>query len=298
MRSRPAYILHSASALLLLPVSLLMLSLSAGRAVGQTVAVGDILVVDTNRLILINPSTGERTIISSPSVGSGPTWEDAADVAQDANGDILVVGIHAPRRSCWDGGVFRVNPSTGDRTIISTNDASVCCTSNAASCFGPQAPYLCCTGFFTGDCPGPLGGTECCGAGPYSCCTGQQTGDGTPPCAEVGAGPPLREPYAISTSMSGDIVVVDNATWGSIYTDPRVVRVDPSTGDRTLISSSSIGSGPPLDTVGGITGLTVFQQVAAALVPALSSRGLLALVLLGAGVTLRIRWLRHREGKN
>ncbi len=241
-------------------------------AAGADLQPGDILVVDTDRLILVNPSTGERTIISSPSVGNGPIWSVAADVAQDANGQILVVGTHDPA-SAGLGGVFRVNPSTGDRIIISTSDVSTQCLSGAfSSCVAFGVPFTCCTGNQTGDCPGLFGGTECC-PGPYSCCTGQNTGDGTPPCAQVGTGAPFRLPYAISASMRGDIVVVDDATFSNINTDPRVIRVDSSTGDRAVVSSSNIGSGPAFDTVGGITGLTVFQQVVAAVVPMLGPPG-------------------------
>ena len=66
-------------------------------------------------VVRVDPSSGDRTIISDASIGSGPGFVTPFDIAVEADGSLVVVdsGLEA---------VVRVDPVSGDRTIIS--DAS------------------------------------------------------------------------------------------------------------------------------------------------------------------------------
>ncbi len=53
----------------------------------------------------------------------------------------------------------------------------------------------------------------------------------------IGSGPGFVSPRGIAVEADGSLVVVDSGL-------EAVVRVDPVSGDRTIISDASIGSGP------------------------------------------------------
>ena len=86
-------------------------------------ASGQILVVDldagTNTrgaLFRVNPTTGARTVLSDFGSGSNQ-GVDPASVAVEASGQILVDDINAGTNSL--GALFRANPTTGARTLLS-----------------------------------------------------------------------------------------------------------------------------------------------------------------------------------
>ena len=288
----------------------------------RVLSAGDILVVDGTLFAVfrVDPTTGKRTIISAAdrtsfctaagvpfacctgdgtgdgtppcAVGSGPDFfVGPASVVVESSGDILVTDPGVPGIT---GAVFRVDPLTGNRTIISAADRTSFCTAAGV-------PFACCTGDGTGDgtppcaavgsgpdfdgnlaiLPGNLGGlvvessgdimvnsdalfrmdpltgnrtiisvadrtTNCFGAGLlFACCTGAGTGDGTPPCAAVGSGPDFGSPAGLVVESSGDILVTGDALF----------RVDPTTGNRTIISGPVVGSGPDFE--GNPAGLVV-----------------------------------------
>ena len=88
-------------------------------------APGDVVVADfeagTNgggALFRIDPATGNRTIISDFGDGNqGPTGVFPFGVAIEASGSVLVVDGDAGTNG--NGALFRVDPSTGNRTIVS-----------------------------------------------------------------------------------------------------------------------------------------------------------------------------------
>jgi hypothetical protein len=88
-------------------------------------ASGHILVVDfhagtNNRgaLFRVDPKTETRTILSDfGNPGQGPLGDDPVDVAVEASGHILVIDEDAGRNE--KGALFRVNPVTGNRTMLS-----------------------------------------------------------------------------------------------------------------------------------------------------------------------------------
>jgi len=54
----------------------------------------------------------------------------------------------------------------------------------------------------------------------------------------IGSGPGFLSPFGIAVEADGSLVVVDSGL------EEVVVRVDQVSGDRTIISDASIGSGP------------------------------------------------------
>ncbi len=86
---------------------------------------GDILVVDEDwivnglgALLRVNPRDGSRTVVSNFSSGAeGPTGENPSAVALEPDGHILVADRDAG--SGISGALFRVDPDTGIRTLLS-----------------------------------------------------------------------------------------------------------------------------------------------------------------------------------
>lgn len=119
-------------------------------------------------VVRVDPITGDRTIISDSSTGSGPVFWGPQGIAVEADGNLVVVD---PIRDA----LIRIDPVTGDRTIVSS--------------------------------------------------------------ASIGSGPPHRSPQSIAVEAGGDLVVTDERS---------VIRVDPVTGDRAIISGEDRGEGPGL----------------------------------------------------
>jgi len=61
----------------------------------------------------------------------------------------------------------------------------------------------------------------------------------------IGTGPDLQAPFGLAVEADGRLVVVEGFT--NLAGGPRrVVRVDPHTGDRTVVANDTTGHGPPL----------------------------------------------------
>lgn len=124
-------------------------------------------------LYRVNPVTGDRTILSGPDQGDGPGFlGPIKQLATEANGTLLVV-VGAPSAG-GNGAIFRVDPITGNRSIISS--------------------------------------------------------------ADVGQGPVLAEPEGIVLDDGGILFVSDSA-------QAAIFQIDPNTGDRSIISSPFTGQG-------------------------------------------------------
>ena len=142
-----------------------------------TEASGTILVTDFNRgmggigaLFRVNPATGNRTVVSDfGDSNQGPLGQVPIGVAVVASGRILVIARDAGTDG--RGALFRVNPTTGNRTVVSD--------------FGDTNQ-------------GPLGGS----------------------------------PSGVATEASGNILVID----GGAGTDGALFRVNPANGNRTVVS--------------------------------------------------------------
>ena len=190
-------------------------------------AAGSFVVTDFNgdkaAVLRVDPNTGQRTIVSQcsdvdPSTGEcgdttfggGPPFVFPRGIAVEAAGSFVVVAAHAEA-------VLRVDPNTGQRTIVSQ-----------CSDVDPS----------TGEC-----------------------GDTT-----FGGGPPFVFPRGIAVEAAGSLVVAE-----SLDTDrpdilyPVVLQVDQNTGERTIVSGCRdvdihrdecrdprVGEGPPFIDLTGI----------------------------------------------
>ncbi len=147
--------------------------LSAGAI---TLAPRDIIVLDglLDAVFRVDPITGDRTIFSSASVGTGPGIEQALGIAVEPGGTVLVSGTS----DFITGWIYRIDPATGNRSVVSS--------------------------------------------------------------AAVGAGAALVNPQDLVVSPTGEIYVADGQV-------DALFRVDPMSGNRTVVTSSTIGSGPVAD---------------------------------------------------
>lgn len=144
-------------------------------------ATGQILVlVGTNAVWRVDPSSGARTIVSDASTG-GPSFQYPQGIAVESTGQIVVTDSNR---------VMRVDPRTGIRTIVSD--------------------------------------------------------------ATIGSGPPFSGALgAIAVETTGKLVVLESTYAAGTY-GSRVVRIDPSSGTRSIVSDASIGGGPALGASGSI----------------------------------------------
>ena len=140
---------------------------------------GNLVVTDygnVDRVFRVDPDTGERTVLAS---NASPSTDDEDFASLDGlvvarDGTIYVADSNAHDGG---GGVFRVDPVSGDRTMISNNDSSA-----------------------------------------------------------VGTVPDYENPSALAFDGNGDLLVADRRTQNDFYGS--VIRVNPVTGERTLVSDN------------------------------------------------------------
>jgi hypothetical protein len=164
-------------------------------------------------LLAIDPTTGNRTIIADNTHGTGPALEPPTSVTLASDGSLLVA---------WDNGtqgpglLYRVDPATGNRTIISSGSTNA----------GPASTYIGARQF---------GDSILMSGGPIVSVdptTGTRTlvsGTG------LGTGESMN---SVGFAISGTNLFVTNSQANDI------LQVDTLTGNRTVVSSASIGTGP------------------------------------------------------
>ncbi len=184
---------------------------------------GSLVVVDISlqAILRVDPLTGQRTIVSSREVGSGPPFGLLFGIAVEADGSLVVVYTGSSLDIV--SAVVRVDPRTGDRTVVS-------------------------------------GGNQNIGSGPFSLApTGiavEANGDlvlvddfnkavmridPTTGARRIisrantmGSGPSLERPFGIAVGPDGSLTVLDNGRRA-------LVQVDPRSGDRTILSGDGVG---------------------------------------------------------
>lgn len=239
---------------------------------------GQILVCDgdltdlTNlkTIFRIDPSTGDRTVVSSSLTGSergtGPAFDTLFDVILAENGDIFAADTEIDT-------IFRVDPVSGDRTILASNlvgtgatlsfpgdmvldaDGNILVTEGtnsqvlridpangnrtivSSSSVGTGSINFSNLGGITLEDDGGIlvvdqGAIAVIAVDPV---TGDRSEISGP---LVGDGPDLVDTFSIDIDSAGVIYVAD----GSLG----LVRIDPQSGDRVIHSSSTIGSGIPI----------------------------------------------------
>jgi hypothetical protein len=229
-----------ALALMLAPVA------SAGQ---PCPAGGEALVADPQAfagggggVIGVARTTGvRRTISSNNSPPGAPLFNEPYNLAleKDSLGEsdcdtIVVADTGAPGGS--DGQVIRVDPATGQRTLVSA-------TGNPAG--GPDLRDPVGIGVESSgdilvvDYTGPLGTGAVIRVDPTSGARTLLSDNANP----VG-GPSWFDPWDLGLESSGDILVTDPDAF-TAFSSGQVVRVDPSTGGRTNLSEINAPVGTP-----------------------------------------------------
>jgi sugar lactone lactonase YvrE len=195
---------------------------------------GDLFVFDKNppALFRIDPKTGDRTIVSSASVGVGPDFGIVNAIALADDGSI-VVGSGNPSA------LFRVDPATGNRTILASDSVG-----SGDSVGWPEGLAVEADGsiLFVNGFPGRVYRVDPA--------TGDRTIVSSTFAVHIGTGPDFEAPQGVTVEESGDILVADA---GSLGFWTRLYRVDPSSGDRVIISGCTGSTGTPCPLLGSGT---------------------------------------------
>jgi streptogramin lyase len=185
-----------------------------------------LVVVDAglDAILLVDPISGDRTVLSSSSVGSGTNFLLPRGIAQEANGDFVVCDADLDA-------IVRVDGTTGDRTIIS-------------SAVGPVGSG---TGFDTlfDIAVEDNGNIIVADTGLLALLrVNPSTGDRTVlSSSSVGTGSAFINPSDIGIESDGNIIVTDGSGTDIL------VRVEPSNGNRSLLS----GTGPAFENLSGVS---------------------------------------------
>ncbi len=188
---------------------------------------GKLVVADAggNALVLVDPATLERSILSGSGVGLGPDFNGPVGMTLDANGDIFVTVATSPTST-----LFKVDPLTGNREIVSSSDMG---SGPGTDLWSDVALDLAGHALVTNlDGPSPIRGVIDINL---------DTGDRDILSASgIGAGPVLFEPWSIGVESDGHILVTNAVA------NDALIRIDPASGDRTIVSGFGVGSGPDL----------------------------------------------------
>lgn len=247
---------------------------------------GDLIVADIGRdaVFRIDPITGDRTVLTGMGVGSGPSLLQVRGVAIDRWGQIYVTDAESTRRR-----VVRIDPISGTRTLVSGMDRGT-----GPNLVAPFALAFDSDGELylsdistdldaifhidirTGD--RTIVSSSAMGTGPVFgnpttlafdasdlLLVGDQVLDGVFSVdassgnrtivsdASRGTGPPIATPLGMGMAADG-MIYVATISGGLTNSSSSVVQVNPATGNRLTVSSSSVGSGPEF---AGIRGLTI-----------------------------------------
>ena len=222
---------------------------------------GDVIMTDfaLDAVIRVDPTSGERTIVSDGATGSGPVLRGPQGIAVEADGRLVVVDLildavirvdpvtgdrmtlsdadtgsgpplGAPRSVAveadgnlvvTDGrSIVRVHPLTGARTIVSSVDRG-----SGTGLFGVSEDIAI-------EADGGLVVTNESSVQRVHPITGDRMILSSP-------GATIASPTGIAVELSGDPVVTDQALHS-------VFRVNSATGERTIISDGGTGAGPEL----------------------------------------------------
>jgi len=217
--------------------NILVIDRNAGTSLPACAAVGG----GCGALFRVDPSTGVRTVVSDfGNSAQGPTGVNPVGVAIEASGNIVVIdrdaGTAGP--ACFGlgcGALFRVNSSTGVRTIVSDFG------NGALGTTGVRPSGI------TIDASGNILVTDpSAGTASYSACSSSgcgalfrvdpSTGVRTvvSDFGNAAQGPLGIIPQGLAIDASGNILVIDEGA-GTLFAGA-LFRVNPSTGLRTVVS--------------------------------------------------------------
>jgi Ca2+-binding RTX toxin-like protein len=203
----------------------------AGIAVDP--ATGEIYVADrgafggTGAVFRVDPVTGKRTLVSSnDSPSDGPGFVDPRGIGLAPNGSIL---IGDPSAEDTFGAVFRVNPDTGQRSILSGHPPFEGFNDPVGVIAPGEDAFVADRGAFSG-----VGAVW-----RIALATGERTlvsTNGMP-----SGGPDFEDPWGITMRGSGLLVSDTDAFGGS----GGLIQVDPGSGERTTLSRNGTPAGGP-----------------------------------------------------
>ena len=184
-------------------------------------------------VVLVEPSSGIRRIISQGirsqglRIGNGPHFTSPQGIAVEADGTLVV----ADRST-----LSRVTPSTGDRTVVSSAPGFV---PQGIVVHPPADQFLLVS-------PGRVSGVV-----QVDPVTGQRrlvSGINSQAKESRGLGPNFANATSLAVDASGRLLIVADVALRAVF------RIDPSTGDRTIISGCTAVSPITLTCVGPVIG--------------------------------------------
>lgn len=202
---------------------------------------GDIVLTDSGqftgapKVVQVNKSTGARTLLSglatfsSAPRGSGPALVWPSSVAVEASGDLLVVDVYAPT---WVPRILRISPTTGDRTIMSSNGVG---TGPALASYVAEAEVA------------NIGGVIYLINGGVLMSVDPANGDRTLISGSGrGGGPTIIQPLSIANgSTPNTLMILDELQPSAVAGRPpgAMISVNLTTGDRTVFSTNGAPNG-------------------------------------------------------
>ncbi|MCB2156397.1 hypothetical protein KQI84_16100 [bacterium] len=174
-----------------------------------------IYIAHQDYVLMVDPATGNRTTIASTSVGSGDVVSGLRAVYLEDNDNLI---------GLMESGIYRFDTDTGDRVeLIDFATASYFMTQKGGLAKEQDGSLL-----FTGTYDTPTNRGLLRG----DLTAGTFVELSTP---NTGSGETLYYPYGVVCTSAGNIYLADPGSG--------VIQVNPSTGERTMIASSSVGTG-------------------------------------------------------
>jgi sugar lactone lactonase YvrE len=172
------------------------------------------------KVVRIDPATGNRTIVSSSSVGTGTNFVSPYGIAVESSGSFIVsdTGLNE---------ILRVDPGTGNRTVLSGSGVGT----------GPAFSQLRGVAVLH---DGMIAVTDA-GLGAVLLVNNSTGNRVIASSAAVGSGATFTSPCGIAETWQGDLLVVVDKSAATVF------GVNRNTGNRTVVSSVSVGSGPYIE---------------------------------------------------
>ncbi len=178
-------------------------------------------------VVRIDPISGDRMIVSDDTTGSGPIFSSPRSLTIEADGNLVVT--YKSERGPTHEVLMRVDPVSGDRTIISDHTTG----SGPNLIFSFDLAVEAASSIVALD----LHRKAVMRIDPVS-------GDRTIVSDETtGSGPVFLSPAALAIDADGSLVVADDHR---LLYRSALVRIDPVSGDRTIVSNDTTGIGPVL----------------------------------------------------
>jgi len=181
------------------------------------------------KVVEVNPNTGARTLISGGGRGSGPALATPESVAVEASGDILVANEGAGTTGATQ--LLRIDPATGDRVVLSANGTGTGPALTGSSVGLENGVIYLMDQNGTIMSVDPVSGDRTLVSGPAR-----------------GGGPAFAFPVSMASDSPSSVVVLDmeQRPSGPGFGLGALIRVDLTSGDRTVLSVDGTPKGSPV----------------------------------------------------